>query len=359
MSSYNFMLLFFLQVFVFNNPVSKNNQTAADLLDLKLANSRKENSEKTPAVAANIVFQSADGGQNWKDLSAGLPPGLQPERFFATDSDLYIGTLNGIYRSNKAASVPVWEKEKALDKRLASFFPSQAGLFAHSIEERIVSVFPSRAGLFANTSEGRFFQKINGTGIWSPVYTNFEDKSGETILEAQDGKVFIGTRNGMFKSADEGKTWKQVVDNGWVMKIVESAGVLLCTYEHGILRSTDGGDHWDVVISEGGVGIDVESIKGGFAAITYNTESKTRRIRISTDGGKTWTPIDAGLPPHDMISSIRQVGDYFYCGHPDGVYRSSDKGKTWKLLFPAIDKKVFELSVSGKVIYAMPKNGGC
>jgi len=358
MNSYNFMLLFFLQVFVFNTTVSKNQQTASELLDLKLADSRIDNSKKTP-VAANIVFQSADGGQNWKDISAGLPIGLEAQDFFAGDNELYIGAANGIYHSNKAASVPVWEKERALDKRLASFFPSQAGLFAHNIEERIVAVFPSRAGLFARTSEGRFFQKINGTGIWSPVYSNFEDKSGETILEAQDGKVFIGTRNGIFRSADQGKTWKQVVGNGWAMKIVESAGVLLSTYEHGILRSTDGGDHWDVVISEGGVGIDVERIDGGFAAITYNTKSETRRVRISSDGGKTWTPIDAGLPPHDLIASIKQVGDYFYCGHPDGIYRSSDKGKTWKLLFPSIDKKVFNLSVSGKVIYAVPRNGGC
>lgn len=66
------------------------------------------------------------------------------------------------------------------------------------------------------------------------------------------------------------------------------------------------------MISEGGVGIAVERIKGGFAAITFNTASETRRVRTSYDGGKTWQPIDAGLPASLSIASIIEVGDYFF-----------------------------------------------
>lgn len=191
------------------------------------------------------------------------------------------------------------------------------------------------------------------------MFTNFQDQSVRTIFEASDGTLFIGCDNGIFKSADHGKTWKHVFEDGWVIQMVESGGVLICTNEEGILRSTDGGEHWDVVLSEGGVGIAVERIEGGFAAITYNTESKTRRVRTSADGGKTWQPIDAGLAPDPLIASIKQVGEYYFCGHPDGIYRSSDRGKTWELLLPAIGKKVFNLSVSGNVIYAVPRDGGC
>ncbi|MGL6268021.1 MAG: WD40/YVTN/BNR-like repeat-containing protein, partial [Chitinophagaceae bacterium] len=116
---------------------------------------------------------------------------------------------------------------------------------------------------------------------------------------------------------------------------------------------------WYWVIRDGGVGIDVAKIKGGFAAITYSTASKTRRLRTSYDDGKTWQPIDAGLPAQLSISTIIQVGENFFCGHPIGIFRSSDKGKTWKLLLPSIDGKVFNLSVSGNVIYAIPRNAGC
>ena len=155
-----------------------------------------------------------------------------------------------------------------------------------------------------------------------------------------------------------GKTWKQVHTGGG-SKLVASNGVLLATSNRGIIRSTDDGKTWSLVISEGGVGIDVACIKGGFAAITYSSASKARRVRTSYDDGKTWQPIDTGLPADLKIASIIQVGENFFCGHPKGIYRSSDKGKTWELLLPSIEGKVFNLSVSGNVIYAIPRNGGC
>ena len=178
------------------------------------------------------------------------------------------------------------------------------------------------------------------------------------------------------------------------MKLVESNGILLATSQRGILRSTDEGENWSLVISEGGVGIDVERIEGGFAAITYSTVSKTRRIRTSYDGGKTWQAIDAGLQAHGFIdpilppvnanlpaqgfsdstwhpkdttilavptyiTTIIQVGENFFCGHTDGIYRSSDKGKTWKLVLPSVKGKMFKVSVSGNVIYAIQMENHC
>jgi photosystem II stability/assembly factor-like uncharacterized protein len=143
------------------------------------------------------------------------------------------------------------------------------------------------------------------------------------------------------------------------MKLVESNGVLMATSQQGVIRSTDDGENWDLVISEGGVGISVEVIKGGFAAITYNTETETRRIRTSYDSGKNWENIDAGLPADASIASLVQAGDYLFCGHPTGIFRSSDMGKTWTLLLASIGNKVFNLFISGNVIYAIPRDSGC
>lgn len=133
----------------------------------------------------------------------------------------------------------------------------------------------------------------------------------------------------------------------------------MATSQKGILRSTDDGENWDCVLQEGGVGIAIERIKGGFAAIVANTRLKARTVRTSYDGGKTWQPIDAGLPADLRTASIIQVGENLFCGHPAGIFRSSDKGQTWKLLLPSVDNKVFNLSVSGIVIYAIPRPGGC
>jgi photosystem II stability/assembly factor-like uncharacterized protein len=306
------------------------------------ASQQNLNTNKSQTV--NVVFKSTDGGETWQDISEGLPEnlnraGIQGDDFFANDNGLYLHAESGIYHSKPNSTAPFWEKE--------------------TLPHEHRSIAPGKRGIFVYNYDGQFLQKINGTSVWSPMYTNFKEKNVRTVFETAGGTVFVGSDNGLFKSTDSGKTWKQVHTGGWVMKLIESNGVLMATSQKGILRSIDDGENWDLVISEGGVGIAVEPIKGGFAAITYNTELKTRRVRTSYDGGKTWHPIDADLPASLSIASIIQMGEYFFCGHPTGIFRSSDKGKTWKLLLPSIENKVFNLSVSGNVIYAIPRDGGC
>jgi photosystem II stability/assembly factor-like uncharacterized protein len=316
-------------------------------LDFPKSSPRPDSQQKQKrdkAGAANIIFKSSDGGQTWQDISEGLPENLQEDGFerdglFANDSGLYLRAGNGIYHTIPNSTAPFWKKE---------IFPDKQG-----------SIAPGKTGIFAYNYDGQFSQKINGTSVWSPMYTNFQEKEVRTVFETAGGTVFIGCNNGLFKSTNSGKTWKKVHAGGWVMKLVESNGILMATSQNGILRSTDDGENWDCVLHEGGVGIAIECIQGGFAAINYNTESETRRVRTSYDGGKTWQPIDAGLTAQLSIASIIQVGEYFFCGHPDGIFRSSNKGKTWKLLLPSIENKVFNLFVAGNVIYAIPRNGGC
>ena len=137
--------------------------------------------------------------------------------------------------------------------------------------------------------------------------------------------------------------------------MAEADGVLLATSMRRIIRSTDNGENWALAISEDSVVFDVKQIKGGFAAITSNSEVNTvntSRLSASYDGGKTWQPIDAGDKvlidsigrtwndrPYvqRFMTSIIQVGENFFSAHPDGIFRSSDKGQTWKFLLPSIE----------------------
>ena len=198
-----------------------------------------------------------------------------------------------------------------------------------------------------------------------------------SVQETSDGTIFVGAAAGLYKSTDKGKNWKHVVKDGWAANLVESNGVLIGTSQRGIMRSTDNGEHWNWVISEGGVGIAVERIDGGFAAISYNTKTKSRSIHVSFDAGMTWNRIDAGLPPSQNISSIKQIGRYLICGHPDGIFRSSDMGRTWVKVHGSVDNtmiasaiplsintssknpKVFAIYVSGNVLYAVAGTSGC
>ncbi|MAT54734.1 MAG: glycosyl hydrolase [Saprospirales bacterium] len=291
-------------------------------------------------VASNIIFKSTDAGQSWMDISSGLPADFQVSNFYAGEAELYLGAGKGIYCSDRGLMTPVWKELNAV-KPNSTFVPA------------------GNSGVFAFSYNGGFFRKLHGTDFWMQEFSSFTEKSLRTVYESNDGAVFIGCDNGLFKSTDQGATWKQVIEYGWVMRIVESDGVMLCQSQGGIQRSTDGGDNWEVVLNEGGVGIAVEVIENGFAAINFNTSSESRRIRVSYDGGTSWQAIDKGIPASLSIASIKQVGKYFFCGHPDGIFRSADNGKSWELLWPSIGEKVFNLEVVDGVIYAVAMDGGC
>lgn len=190
------------------------------------------------------------------------------------------------------------------------------------------------------------------------MYDNYKRNSLRNVFETSAGVTFLSYDNGLYRSADKGKSWQQV-QKGRVINIAESGGVLVATSDRGIIQSTDNGEHWNQILYDGGAGIAVEPCEGGFLAISYDTNTGSRRIRISKDYGKTWQIIDAGLNPSPDIKSIKQVGNYLICGHPDGILRSADGGKTWQLIYPGIAKKVFSLYKSGTVLYAVAGTPGC
>ena len=320
--------------------------------DLQFITANMLGSNDVKSETTNLILQSKDGGQTWHDISKSLPENEQPEGFFAGDSDVYLRLKNVMYRSKSNLETPVWEKENALDPRSTSIAFNPSGINAYNYE-------------------GQIYQKNLNTGIWMPIHTNFKRQWVRTIFESSNGTIFLGCDSGIYKSADQGQSWKQVLKEVWVMEIVESEGVLLGTSQDGIIRSTDNGEHWDVVIRGGGVGIAVERIDGGFAAISYSSMTQSRRIRISLDGGKTWKAIDeglqssasissiSGLPLSASISSIKQMGEYLICGHPEGIFRSSDMGNTWNIVHPGVDEKVFKIYASGNILFAVQRGLGC
>lgn len=309
--------------------------------------SGKNNTRKSEAVG--IIFQSADGGKTWQDISRSLPGNEQPQGFFAGPSEIYLRVKNEVYRSKNNLTIPVWEKDTVPDPGNTSIIFNHSGIVAFNY-----------GGYYA-----KIHRDVHATGYWVPVYTSFKNHSIHTIFETSDGTVFVGCDSGLYKSAIWRKHWKRVLNEGWITELAESDGVLIGTGQSGIMRSTDNGEHWQWVINEGGAGIVVERIDSGFAAISYSTAIQSRRVHISVDKGKTWTAIDEKLPPSFSISSIKQIGKYLLCGHPDGIFRSSDKGKTWTIVHPGVDNrftlqvKVFKLYVSGKMVYAVAEGGGC
>jgi photosystem II stability/assembly factor-like uncharacterized protein len=333
----------------------------AVLLVLFLLNSFVLKEKKAAKGLANIVFKSTNGGQTWQDISKGLPENLREDslrgnRFFANDKGLFLRVENGLYHNTPNATAPFWTKEL--------------------LSGEYNSVDSVKSGI---SYWGANLKKTNGTNVWSPIFEVYHRPGIRTAFESSGGNIFIGTDKGFFKTANDGKTWKHVHAGNLVGHLAESDGILVAISKGKIIRSTDNGENWAEVISEDSVAFDVKQIKGVFVAITSNSESNspnTSRLSTSPDGGKTWQLMDAG--PQNKVftdsimrtwddrpflqrfnTSIIQVGENFFCTHAHGIFKSSDKGKTWKLLLPSVTDKGFNLFFSGRVIYAIPSKGGC
>lgn len=308
--------------------------------------------------AAKKVFKSTDGGQTWQDISKGLPENLRidsirgrGDSIFANQKGLFLKVGSELYHSTQNAAAPFWTKEISPDQD-SSIAPGKPKILYW----------------------GANLKKTNGTIVWSPIFEIIDRPGIRTAFETAGCAIFIGTDKGFFKTVNSGETWKQVYAGNVVGHLAELDGVLLATNMRRIIRSTDNGENWAVVTSDSSVAFDVKPIKGGFAAMISTSETNPRGIRTSYDGGKTWQPNIAGNKVlTDSIArtwndrprvktfwnSIIQVGENFYFPHRDGIYKSSDNGKTWKFLLPSVENKVFNLIVSGNVIYAIPSKGGC
>ena len=151
---------------------------------------------KTEKVGtAKIVFKSTDGGQTWQDIGKGLPENLRVDsirgnNIFANDKGLFLRVGNELYHSTPNATAPFWTKEIS---------PGE-----HS------SIAPGKLGISANNYWGVNLKTTNGTSVWSPVFDNFSEPRIRSVFETAGGTIFIGTDKGLFKTDNNGKTWKHV-----------------------------------------------------------------------------------------------------------------------------------------------------
>ncbi len=298
--------------------------------------------------AENVILQSVDGGQTWNDAGAGLPKDIESGMLFTSGGELFFNTAYGLFQKNGYASNPVWHKE---------IFP----------DKRIEEIFPGRASLYGYTAGVGFFTELQGSGIWIHVGNTLERRSVRTLVEAPDGSVLVGSDTGIYKSADGCKSWKQVFKGDMVTSIHLADKFLFAGGLQGLLRSADGGEHWDLIETNIGrayhIGIIESGVTAIFEGVSPYKDSIQNRIKndllVSADGGETWTSLDVSLPSDQIIYGIVQAGDHLFCSLDSGIYRSSDKGRSWQLVHTTKGKERFDVVASGKSVFAIRRFNGC
>ena len=233
---------------------------------------------------------------------------------------------------------------------------------------------------FAATASGNLWKTDNNGTTWTPMFENEASYAlGVVTLDPKDPLiVWVGTGennaqrsvaygDGVYKSVDGGKSWTNMGlrDSGHISQIwvdPEDSDVVLVAAQgplwspggdRGLYRTEDGGKTWRAILTvDENTGIN-EFVVDPRDSDTIVASSYQRRrhvwvlinggpgsaIHKTTDGGKTWKKVEAGLPKEDHMGRIGLAGapsdpDVVYAiieasEEERGVYRSADFGDTW------------------------------
>jgi photosystem II stability/assembly factor-like uncharacterized protein len=229
---------------------------------------------------------------------------------------------------------------------------------------------------------GGIWKTTDGAITWKPIFDHEKSSSiGSLAIAASDPNVIYAgtgegcirgnaaTGDGIYKSVDAGKTWKNVGlrDSRAVGKLIvdphDPDTVFVAALGHpygpnterGIFRTTDGGKTWSKVlyIDENTGGIDVAFDPHNshilFAAMwqvrrqpwTLTSGGPGSGLYRSADSGTTWKKVAGeGLPegPYGKIGvAVAANSDRIYAlieARNGGLYRSDDGGDKWELINP-------------------------
>ncbi|HEY8055016.1 MAG TPA: hypothetical protein VIE13_03795 [Terriglobales bacterium] len=246
-----------------------------------------------------------------------------------------------------------------------------------------------------------YYMGTAGGGVWETTdygqhWENISDRDFKTgsigamaVAPSNPKIIYVGsgdsaprntvlTGDGMYKSTDGGKSWKQIglADThmiNWILVdpqnpdvvYVASLGHLFApNAERGVFKTTDGGQSWKKVLfvnnDTGAVtmAMDQSNPQVVYAAMWemsrshwgFSSGGPGSGLYKSTDGGATWTNIthNSGLPtgifgkigvavaPSDgnVVYALVQAE---YKGQAGGLFRSDDAGATWRLINNSMD----------------------
>src|SRR5881394_1557229 len=313
---------------------------------------------------AGGVWKTVDGGQNWtplfdkEDISSIGAMAVAP----SDHNVIYVGTGEAAIRGNTTYGTGVY---KSIDagktwKNVGLKDGRQTGALIVDPNNPDVALVAALGHAFGPNQERGIFRTSDGGKTWSKVLYKDENTGGIDIVfdphnpnivfaslwQARRQPWFVssgGPGGGLYRSEDNGVTWKRLEGNGLPEGILGKIGVavsgadanrvyaIIEAKEGGLYRSDDAGEHWIRVNDDGRF----RQRAWYFSKVYADPKSADTVYLLNTglfksvDGGKTFNLLAARHGDHHGLwidptnpNRIANVSD-------GGASISTDGGKNW------------------------------
>ncbi len=253
------------------------------------------------------VFFTHDGGQNWQQKSSGLDGRDVFTLKQTSNGTLVVGTNKGVFELAEGSSTWHPINDVVVSKTVSRTVTLKSGkkktvsstISTHSIlEGRVNDTDLGPTHWFAATSSGLFTSKDHGK-VWmgGPVAGEKDFVS----VQSQEGLVVAATRSTVLVSQDSGAAWASARLASYPINIrnvtvTPDEQVFVATRE-GVFHSADSGKSWNHVVA-GLPDRDITSVVyDGSHKRLLATSGQSGVVFESMDGGSTWQRgPDSGFP---------------------------------------------------------------
>ena len=315
-------------------------------------------------AVAGGVWKTTDGGANWKPLFDKEPiSSIGAIAIAPSDHNvIYAGTGEAAIRGNTTHGTGVfksidggktWTNVGLKDTR-------QIGALIVDPRNADVVLVAALGHAFGPNQERGIFRTTDGGKTWTKVLSKDENTGGiDVVFDPHNPNIVFaslwqarrqpwffssgGPGSGLYRSEDNGVTWKHLEGNGLPDGILGKIGIavsgadpnriyaIIEAKEGGLYRSDDAGQHWSRINEDGRF-----RQRAWYFSNVYADPKSADTVYLlntglfrSVDGGKTFNLLPARHGDHHGLWIDPQNPTRIGNANDGGVNISTDGGKTW------------------------------
>jgi photosystem II stability/assembly factor-like uncharacterized protein len=318
-------------------------------------------------AVAGGVWKTIDGGANWTPLFDKEPiSSIGAIAVAPSDHNvIYAGTGEAAIRGNTTYGTGVfksidggktWQNVGLKDSR-------QIGALIVDPRNADVVLVAALGHAFGPNQERGIFRTTDGGKTWTKVLSKDENTGGiDVVFDPHNPNIVFaslwqarrqpwffssgGPGSGLYRSEDNGVTWKHLEGNGLPDGILGKIGIavsgadpnrvyaIIEAKEGGLYRSDDAGQHWSRVNDDGRF----RQRAWYFSKVYADPKSADTVYLLNTglfrsvDGGKTFNLLPARHGDHHGLWIDPQNPNRIGNANDGGASISTDGGKTWTTL---------------------------